>query len=157
MTAPKPMTKWQASLPEILPLHIRRNVTRGPGGCWLWNRSTSPDGYGWASLNNVTHQAHRLVYTITTGAVAPGLVLDHLCRVRRCVNPAHLEPVTPAENLRRSELTAAGVKKCVKGHELSSYHGQRRCLVCKREYERSRRRGLDWESRQPWSRAKAEA
>ena len=127
------------SLPTTLPAHIIRNIEISPSGCWLWTRSTSRDGYGWASLKNKTYQAHRLVYTLVEGDVPDGLVLDHLCRRRRCVNPGHLEPVTPAENLRRSTLTPLGMKHCVKGHEFEVMRGQRRCPVCLDEYEERRR------------------
>lgn len=119
--------------------HIRRHIEVNPSGCWLWTASKSRDGYGWTSLNGKTYQAHRLVYIMLVGPVPDGMVLDHLCRVRHCVNPAHLEPVTTAENLRRSPLTPAGQDRCRKGHELSEYRGQRRCLVCLAEYEEGRR------------------
>lgn len=138
-TPRRPMTEWQAAnLPDVLPLHFRRNITPGDGGCWLWTRSLSRDGYGWASQNNRTRQAHRMAYEIVVGAVPEGLVLDHLCRVRHCVNPSHLEPVTPGENLRRSELTPAGQTRCAKGHEFSDWHGQRRCLTCKAAHDKRR-------------------
>lgn len=137
MTTPKPLTEWQAQLPASLPRHIRRNISEGSGGCWLWTRSRSRDGYGWASLNNKTQQAHRLTYSLIVGAPAAGLVLDHLCRVRHCVNPDHLEAVTPRENLRRGE-TPTGVTTCKEGHPLSQLRGQRRCLICLEKYENGR-------------------
>jgi hypothetical protein len=133
MTKPKPLTDWQLTLPTALPRHIRRNIADGDGGCWLWTRSRSRDGYGWASLDNRTHQAHRLVFRLLRGD--PGEQLDHTCRVRHCVNPAHLEPVTPRENLLRSPITEAGRIACLKcGGAFSQYHGQRRCLDCLRDY-----------------------
>lgn len=123
-----------------LPSHIQRAIVVDPSGCWIWQRSRSRDGYGWASLHNKTHQAHRLVYKLLAGEPPEGMHLDHLCRVRHCVNPAHLEPVTPGENIRRSTLTPAGMTECAKGHgELSEMRGQRRCLVCLAQYEESRR------------------
>ncbi|WP_366909289.1 HNH endonuclease signature motif containing protein [Nesterenkonia sp.] len=155
MTAPKPMNAWQAAnLPESLPLHIRRNITPGDGGCWLWTRSRSRDGYGWASYQDKTYEAHRLVYRLTHGGVPDGKVIDHLCRVRHCVNPDHLEAVTPGENLRRSELTPAGAKACVKGHPFEQWNGQRRCRTCREEYAKAHRAGRMWESRRPWTRGK---
>lgn len=139
MATPRiPMTAWQAAnLPSELPLHIRRNIGPGEDGCWLWTRSRSRDGYGWASYQNRTYQAHRLVYLLLVGEPGDGLHLDHLCRVRHCVNPGHLDPVTPAENLRRSELIPAGMTRCAKGHSFTDYSGQRRCLICKQAYQRN--------------------
>lgn len=127
------------SVPVELPAHIRRNIQVSPSGCWLWTKSRSRDGYGWASLNNKTYQAHRLVYLLSEGQIPDGLVLDHLCRRRHCVNPDHLEPVTPGENIRRSTLTPAGMKTCVKGHDFEEIRGQRRCPTCLAEYEARRR------------------
>lgn len=122
-----------------LPVHIRRAIKVGPSGCWEWQRSKSDDGYGWASLNNRTYQAHRLVYRLLAGEIPEGLVLDHLCRRRHCVNPEHLEPVTTAENLRRSTLTPSGMNTCVKGHDFVTIRGQRRCPQCLADYEERRR------------------
>lgn len=127
------------SVPTGLPAHIIDGIQVGPSGCWLWTKSKSRDGYGWTSLANKTHQAHRLVYRLKVGEPPAGLHLDHLCRTRHCVNPDHLEPVTPRENLMRSTLTTAGMKTCIKGHDLEILRGQRRCLVCLAEYEDRRR------------------
>lgn len=73
-------------------------------GCWIWLASKTK-GYGALGRRidgrNVTLQAHRVAYELAVGAIPDGLVLDHLCRNPSCVNPAHLEPVTNAENLRR--------------------------------------------------------
>lgn len=59
MTLPKPATEWQSQLPAPLSLSLRRNIEPGPNSCWVWKRSRSPDGYGWASFGNKTYQAHR--------------------------------------------------------------------------------------------------
>jgi hypothetical protein len=70
--------------------------------CWIWQLALNGDGY--SSTSNGS--AHRLHYTKAYGEIPAGLELDHLCRVRECVNPEHLEPVTHAENMRR----AAGLR-----------------------------------------------
>lgn len=69
--------------------------------CWVWQRSLSPKGYGTCWHGS----AHRYYYQQAKGPIPDGLQLDHLCRVRACVNPDHLEPVTNVENVRRSPAT----------------------------------------------------
>jgi hypothetical protein len=74
-------------------------------GCWIWQLSLYPDGYGKISVNGKTTYAHIVYYEGEHGPIPDGLVLDHKCRVRMCVNPDHLEPVTDAENIRRAITT----------------------------------------------------
>lgn len=120
---------------QALPDHIVAAISVCPdSGCWLWQKSKSPDGYGWTSYKSKTYQAHRLVYRLLCGEPLPGLVIDHLCRTRHCVNPAHMELVTPAENIRRSPLATSGQQRCLKcGGEfqiVGKTKPQRRCKVC---------------------------
>ncbi|MFJ3170616.1 HNH endonuclease signature motif containing protein [Streptomyces roseus] len=123
-----------------------------PSGCWIWTAGLSPDGYGKFSSGGRYVRAHRLAYSTLIGPIPPGLHLDHLCRVRRCVNPAHLEPVTHRENiLRGATLPAANAAKthCPQGHaydEANTHRepdGRRRCRICQRATKaasRARRR-----------------
>ena len=69
--------------------------------CWLWRASIRNHGYGRIKVNGRAEQAHRVAYELLVGPIPEGLTLDHLCRVRLCVNPAHLEPVTQKVNIRR--------------------------------------------------------
>ena len=70
--------------------------------CWEWTGAHWTDGYGCFRLaNKRLVPAHRIVYELEIGPIAPGLVLDHICGNKSCVNPAHLEPVTHGENMRR--------------------------------------------------------
>lgn len=136
---PRYLTPWQEELPSYLPVHFKDAVEPGDGGCWLWKKSINKHGYGWASLNGKTHEAHRAAYILKNGIPPRGLVLDHICRVRRCINPEHLEPVTPKENLVRGNTTA-GALLCPNGHEFSRLERQRRCLTCLAEYQARRRK-----------------
>lgn len=109
--------------------------------CWFWVGFVNPDGYGSFHWNGKSRPAHRAVYELLRGAIEPGLAIDHLCRVRSCVNPDHLEPVTRRENVLRGESPLARVvrsNKCVSGHELSEENvyinkksGQRCCRKCR--------------------------
>jgi HNH endonuclease len=76
--------------------------------CWVWQRARTRAGYGQAFDGRKMRPAHKVYYERKYGEVPKGLVLDHLCRVRACVNPSHLEPVTHAENVRRG-VTKANV------------------------------------------------
>ena len=130
------------------------------GGCWLWvgAESGARDPYGKFKVDGRSRYAHRLAYEALVGEVPSGLQLDHVCRVRCCVNPAHLEPVTQRENILRGECpTAINALKthCPMGHELTGDNlvanklrrGERRCRTCKnrdgriaaRAYRRLRR------------------
>lgn len=81
---------------------ILDKAREAPGsGCWIWTGSKGEDGYGSVRYRRKVWRAHRAAYTILVGPIPFGLELDHLCRVRACVNPSHLEPVTGEENIRR--------------------------------------------------------
>lgn len=75
-------------------------------GCWNWAgaRQGPPGNYGRAKVDGAYVYAHRRAYELIVGVIPRGLTLDHLCRNRLCVKPAHLEPVTLAENVRRAHL-----------------------------------------------------
>jgi hypothetical protein len=89
-------------------------------GCWLWTGGLRGSGrYGQFRNGKRLGFAHRYAYELLVGPIPDGMQLDHLCRVRLCVNPAHLEPVTARENTMRSEaLTARNARKthCLRGH-----------------------------------------
>lgn len=76
-----------------------------PGSsCWEWQGYVMKSGYGQAGHNRRVEGVHRLSYMVFVGPIPEGLHIDHLCRNRRCIKPAHLEPVTQAENNRRCGL-----------------------------------------------------
>jgi hypothetical protein len=113
-------------------------------GCWVWLGHVGNDGYARVSLKRSHYSsAHRLAYMLAKGPIPEGLNLDHLCRVRCCINPDHLEPVTDRVNILRGQGHAAvNAKKthCPLGHSYDPgntflNHGgrQRECLICRRE------------------------
>lgn len=89
--------------------------------CWNWTRRVENNGYARAAKNRRSVYAHRLSYETFVGEIPTGLQIDHLCRNRKCVNPAHLEPVTGSVNVRRSPVHISALwrarKTCSKGHE----------------------------------------
>lgn len=86
--------------------------------CWLWVGNINTKGYGMFGLNRGLVSAHRFAYVLLVGPIPEGLHIDHLCRVRHCVNPDHLEPVTPQENVRRGlHGVLRSQTHCVNGHE----------------------------------------
>lgn len=138
-----------------------RKVRVQPDGCWMWTGNTAPNGYGSISVGHSARRiAHRMFYEALIGPA--GALLDHVCHTldptcpggfscphRRCVNPAHLEPVTHRENLLRSPHTQtsrnAAKTECVNGHpfdETNTYIRQnvRCCRECTRERSRQQRR-----------------
>lgn len=101
-------------------------------GCWLWTACKFPSGYACFDCR----RAHRVSYELFKGFIPDGLELDHLCRVRHCVNPEHLEPVTRLENARRSQLSTYHRGRCARGHIYNSktlylYGGRRHCRICR--------------------------
>lgn len=133
--------------------------TLGPNGCWIWIGGIDHEGYGDFSVGQRGVRAHRFAYELYRGKIRKGRVLDHLCRVRHCVNPEHLEVVTKRENAMRGESPSVVNSRkthCVLGHEFnrkntlwSPKHPQkggarprRICRHCKRLQRRAYVRGM---------------
>lgn len=134
---------------QKLPQRIQKKIRIDPDGCWRW-LGIRHQGYGWtrAPHSGPMSNAHRVVYEMVFGTLPQGLHVDHLCRVKECVNPDHLEAVSPRVNILRGEgIPAKNARKthCLRGHPLSGanlyvYKGGRWCRECRRERNRSSKR-----------------
>ncbi len=112
-------------------------------GCWRWCFNVNNNGYGRVTIDGKRDYAHRVFYRNTKGLIPYGMVIDHLCRVRDCVNPRHLEVVTHKENNYRGIGPASKNHKknmCINGHQFTDnnlYHwkndrdGRSRGRVCR--------------------------
>lgn len=133
------------------------DYVRKTDSCWYWEGFINKDGYG--MYNN--KRAHRLAYIEKHGEYPPNTVTDHLCRVRNCVNPDHLEAVSIAENVRRGNAAKitkqrwASITHCKNGHELTpdnlylevkDSYTRRHCKICKKS-NRSRQYAREKQSR----------
>jgi hypothetical protein len=109
------------------------------GDCWLFPVAEG-NRYGRIMVEGRVKMAHRLAYELAVGPISEGLTIDHLCRRTACINPAHLESVTVAENILRGDGPAARNRKktrCLRGHvydEANTYRaadGSRKCKACR--------------------------
>lgn len=126
----------------------RKIDKRVPGECWPWTGSRDPKGYGKAKIKKRSVSAHRMAYELSVGPIPDGYEIDHLCRNTSCCNPAHLEAVTPAENMRRRSIAQT---HCKRGHEFTPENTylvgkdkrRRQCRACTivaaRRHDRARR------------------
>lgn len=129
----------------LLPLRIRRKIRFAfvsdqpvAGPCWVWTGSIHrAKGYGQSHYGGKKWLIHRLTYSLLVGPIPDGLEIDHLCRVRHCCNPGHLEPVTSAVNQQRGKY--AHQTHCKRGHPLTGWNliekrgpscGKRQCRTC---------------------------
>lgn len=122
--------RFWAKVDKDGPLPRADTLAAGLGPCWLWTDAPDGHGYGQISIANRRVGAHRFSYELANGPIPEGLEPDHLCRVSMCVNPSHLEAVTPEENHRRCRT-----RFCQRGHEFTPENtlvkpDGRRCRKC---------------------------
>lgn len=118
--------------------------------CWDWQLSPNKGGYGRFQFNKMRIHAHRWAYLAFIGITDSDDVVDHLCRRRICVNPAHMEPIAFGDNIRRGESIPAQharATECINGHSLAPENlinlttsKSRRCKICHREKVKRARR-----------------
>lgn len=145
---------------------MKRIVVDPASGCWIYTGSIIHNGYGTIGVPHRQRRlVHRIAYESLVGPIPEGLDLDHLCRVRSCCNPLHLEPVTRKENARRGIGMGAwkaafqrAKTHCPQGHPYSventrHYRNERSCIECCRKHSRESARRL----RAKMLRAKKEA
>lgn len=150
------MTPLKAPFPWFgVPENVASKIRLGSpfedlGPCWEWTAATT-GGYGVVQYDGRVQRAHRVVYEALVGPIAVGLELDHICRNRPCVNPAHVEPVTGVVNNSRSESASAKHARqthCLRGHEFTAENTyvarrergkeERFCRTCMRRRDRER-------------------
>lgn len=133
----------------------KHSIPEPYSGCWLWTGYITPDGYPRITHNNGVDQlAHRAAYKALVGPIPDRFTIDHLCRTKACVNPAHMEPVLSIENVRRGTAGKRSAERrgtkthCKHGHEYTpentawyrpkgrGYLGgsYRTCLQCRKRY-----------------------
>ena len=138
------------SIPPPVPALWRRFASKvivePDSGCWLWTGALSTKGYGLMDILGALLRTHRIAYSWLVGPIPAGLTLDHLCRVRRCCNPDHLEAVAHRTNYHRGEAANAVIARsgaCVRGHGPEHRRwrkdrpGRWDCRECGRERQRA--------------------
>lgn len=125
------MGTYVASVDEIF-ARISPRVNFMAEGCFVWEGQTTNWGYGIISVSGTKQAIHRFVYEQVFGPIPEGLVIDHMCRNKLCVNPSHLQAISHEEN-----VALGGLRKthCPSGHEYNEentymYRNSRRCRKC---------------------------
>lgn len=134
---------------QLLAERFWSKVRIGPG-CWEWTASRWRNGYGQFGMKGTMRAAHRVAYELSIGPIPEDLEIDHLCRNRGCMNPAHMEPVPHSVNLARSSVAEvtrarhAAQTHCKHGHlyddaNTAINRGRRACRACDRDRATARR------------------
>lgn len=100
-----------------LPARMQAKITVTETGCWEWTAAANSRGYGQWGVDGVSRSTHRVAYELLVGPIPHELQIDHLCRNKRCCNPAHLEPVSAKTN--NSRRPGVNKSHCVHGHALT--------------------------------------
>lgn len=137
-----------ADWPEWVKMRFWTLVDKS-GDCWMYTGYHGVGSYGNFSYKKVQHKAHRVAWELSRGPIPSGLVLDHLCRNKACVNPAHLEPVSQSVNAQRGLAGQHYLSRthCARGHPFDEANTvwrtmkdgrrYRACRPCRDEYQRT--------------------
>lgn len=127
----KPIPKF-----DHLGFLIRINILL-TNGCWEWSGYVEKAGYGTFTIGGSIFKAHRLSWFIFNGEIDKELVLDHICRNRKCCNPLHLRQVTGRQNTLENSLAMGAINnqkdRCIYGHPFTQKKDRRRCMTCRKE------------------------
>ena len=116
------------------------------GECKLWNKYLDKDGYGTFYFKQKVRKAHRVAYFMKNGSIPEGMVIDHTCKNRSCVNTKHLRVVTRTQNTMENSNSVGAVNKskthCKNGHVFDRFYDQRYCSICQKE--KTKRLRVKW-------------
>jgi hypothetical protein len=114
----------------MLDRFLSKTIPEPNSGCLLWTAHVSKDGYGRFGIGRIAHEAHRVAYKLFKGEIPQGLCVDHICKVRSCVNPNHLRLLTREDNSRFQDNFNARKKHCKCGNEYTLINDRRICKLC---------------------------
>ena len=131
---------------------FKSKTVENPAGCWLWQGPLDKDGYGSFFFRRRPRRAHRVGYFLRHGPIPSGMVVNHTCRNRHCVNPQHLQMVTVTENVMKDSTSLPYLNSqkthCKKGHPFDRKYGnQRYCSIC--QAAKTKRLRAKWRAEEP--------
>lgn len=107
------------------------------GKCWEWQKYLDRDGYGTFYFMKKGRRAHRVSWYLKNGDIPKSMVIDHICKNRKCVNPDHLRCITVKQNNIENSMSVGAINAnkttCKMGHKFDRFYGQRYCSICQAE------------------------